>query len=37
MTKVPYKLASALIGALSGLLGRTIFNRAWKLATGQEV
>jgi hypothetical protein len=36
MTKVPYKLVSALIGALSGLLGRTIFNRAWKLATGQD-
>ena len=36
MTKVPYKLLSALIGGLSGLLGRTVFKQAWKLATGQD-
>jgi Protein of unknown function (DUF4235) len=36
MKNVPFKLVSALVGVLSGLLARTLFKQAWKLGTGQD-
>jgi hypothetical protein len=36
MTKLPYKLVSLLVSVSGGLLAGAIFNRLWKLATGED-
>jgi hypothetical protein len=36
MSKVPYKLVSAVAGAAGGMLARLVFKQAWKLATGED-
>jgi Protein of unknown function (DUF4235) len=36
MTKLLYKTVGLLISVLGGMLARAIFNKAWKVAAGQD-